>query len=130
MNEYKTIIKSVFKEIFENTFFNEAVIQKYFDPEYIQEVDGKKLDYTQFCKHVRLQKETISTMSIDFQTLVAEGNVLFSNHVVSGITKDGRSGKFRVIAEFHFKNQKIIYCNELTHMISGDEKDRDLGSRH
>ncbi|MEH6307265.1 nuclear transport factor 2 family protein [Olivibacter sp. CPCC 100613] len=130
MNEYKTTIKSMFKEIFENTAFNEAAIQKYFDQEYIQEVDGKKLNYAQFCKHVSLQKETIRTLSFDFQTIITEGNILFSNHVVCGTTKDGRSGKFRVIAEFHFKDQKIIYCNELTHMISGDEKDRDLGSRH
>lgn len=120
----------MFKEIFENPVFNEAAIQEYFSAEYIQEVDGKKLDYTQFCKHVSLQKETISTMTFDFQTMIVEDNILFSNHVVHGTTKDGRSGTIRVIAEFHFKGQKLIYCNELTHMINGDEKDRDLGSRH
>jgi hypothetical protein len=130
MYNHKKTIKDLFKSIFENQVYNEETINRYFAAEYIQHVDGTVLNFDQFRSHVRLQKETISTMSFEFKTLIREDDIVFSNHIVNGTTKDGRSGKIEVLAEFRFSDDKIIYCNELTHMISGDERDRDLGSRH
>ena len=130
MKNNKEALKQMFQEIFANPIFNKSAIEKYFAPEYRQEVDGKVLHYEQFCKHVLVQKETIASMEFDFQTLVSEGNILFSNHLVTASTKTGGYGKIRVIAEFHFKNGQITYCNELTHLVSGNPEDRDIGSRY
>ena len=33
-----------------------------------------------------------------------------------------------VIAEFRLRDGKIVSCDELTHLLSGGERDRDLGS--
>ena len=130
MEDNKTIIRNIFKEIFEAKVYDENAIQKYIDPAYKQEVDGKVLFFEEFCKHVQVQKESIASFRFDFQTMISEGDIVFSNHIVHGTTIEGRSGEIRVIAEFHLKKGKLIHCNELTHMISGDERDRDLGSRH
>lgn len=130
MEDNKTIIRNIFKEIFEAQVYNENAVQKYIDQTYKQEVDGKVLYFEEFCKHMQVQKKSIASFRFDFQTMISEGGIVFSNHIVHGITVEGRSGKIRVIAEFRLKNGKLIYCNELTHMISGDERDRDLGSRH
>ena len=34
----------------------------------------------------------------------------------------------KVIAEFRLRDNKVYYCDELTHMLEGDDKDKDLGS--
>lgn len=130
MKDNKAVLKQIFDEIFVNPVYNEEAIHKYFATGYRQEVDGKVLGFEQFCKHVAIQKETVKSMTIDFQTIISEGDIVFSNHLVNATTKSGSSGKIRVIAEFRFTNGQVIYCNELTHMISGNPEDRDIGSRH
>jgi len=130
MKTNKAIFKELFREIFANPLYNESAISQYFTPEYRQEVDGKILNYEQFCKHIIAQQEIVASMTFEFQTLVEEGNILFSNHIATIKMKNGESLEMRVIGEFHFVNGKINYCNELTHMITGDSSNKDLGSRH
>ncbi len=120
----------MFKDIFENPTFDEAAIDGYFSTEYIQQVDGKIINFEQFKQHVRVLKDSMKSVSAEFKTLVQEDNIVFSNHLISGLNKEDRSVEGQVIAEFTFKDGKIISCDELTRMTKGDEKDRDLGSRH
>ena len=91
---------------------------------------GKDLGFEQFLQHLRTQKAAIKTMLFHFKTVVEEGDVVFSNHIASGETNEGREGEVQVMAEFQIRDGKIVSCDELTHMISGDQRDRDLGSRH
>ncbi|WP_158800454.1 nuclear transport factor 2 family protein [Pedobacter sp. L105] len=130
MNNYKKTIRTMFKDIFENPTFDEAAIDGYFSTEYIQQVDGKIINFEQFKQHVRVLKDSMKSVSAEFKTLVQEDNIVFSNHLISGLNKEDRSVEGQVIAEFTFKDGKIISCDELTRMTKGDEKDRDLGSRH
>lgn len=108
---------------------DQNLLSEYFSPDYIQYVDGKKINYNDFIKHIQLLKNKISKMSISIKSIVAEDNIVFTNHEVFTIMSDGRTGKTKVIAEFRLNKGKIYYCDELTHMIEGDDKDRDLGSR-
>ncbi|PTS98553.1 nuclear transport factor 2 family protein [Pedobacter sp. HMWF019] len=130
MKNNKAIFKELFQDMFANQVYNESVISHYFTPEYRQEVDGKILIYEQFCKHIMVQKEVVASMTFEFQTLIEERNILFSNHIATIKMKNGENLEIRIIGEFHFINGKINYCNELTHMISGDSSNKDLGSRH
>jgi predicted SnoaL-like aldol condensation-catalyzing enzyme len=130
MTQNKMIIKEVFRSIFENTDYNEPAIRQYFATDYIQHVDGKILNFEEFCKHVQAQKEVLASLRVNFETMIEEGDIVFSNHIANATTKEGKSGSIRVIAEFDIKEGKIAYCNELTHMITGDDNYRDLGSRH
>ncbi|MDN5285323.1 MAG: hypothetical protein JWR38_1597 [Mucilaginibacter sp.] len=129
MEDHKKLIKEIFKNIFETPSFDEAIVRKYFSTDYIQHVDGKTLGFDHFIKHVEVVKDAMQSMSINFKTLVQENDTVFTNHIVTGTTKEGRTGDVQVIGEFRIRNGQVIYCDELTHQLSGDPKDRDLGSR-
>ncbi len=129
MKNYKQLVRDAFSSIFENPVYDPQAIDHYFSTTYVQHVDGKTLDFHAFRQHIKTLKDHMSSIVVDFQTLAQENDVVFSNHIVDGTTKEGRKGQVRVIAEFRFSDDKIVFCSELTHMIEGDEKDRDLGSR-
>lgn len=130
MKAYKTVIRQIFRDIIEAPVYNEKAIYSYFDAGYIQEVDHKKLDFDQFCQHIKAQKKRVQSIRVDFRTLISENDIVFSNHWVDVITTDGRSSQFHVLAEFHFKDGKVIYCDELTRLVKGAEQNSDLGSAH
>ncbi|WP_316828687.1 nuclear transport factor 2 family protein [Pedobacter miscanthi] len=129
MNSYKELIRNAFKAVVETPSYDLNIIEKYFSLEYRQYVDGEELDFDGFCKHMKAQKLAIKSSLIDFQTMVQEGDIVFTNHSVEIQTNEDRHALIHVIAEFRIKNDKIIYCNELTRLVSGDERERDLGSR-
>ena len=130
MKDYKTRLKKAFAAVFEAPDFNIEVIKKYFHLNYVQYVDGKTLNFEQFIKHIEMLKAFIADIKIKFVHLVAEGNVVCSVHYAEGIKKNGGRIKAKVIALFKFEDKKIIFCEELTSLIEGDESDRNLGSRH
>jgi hypothetical protein len=130
MKDYKNLIREIFQNIFENPSYNEETIARYFSTDYVQQVDGKTLHFGEFNKHIQVVKETIISMSVTFDTIAQDNDIVFTNHRVKAITKEGRAGEVQVIAEFHIQDGQINYCNELTRQISGDPRDGDLGSRY
>lgn len=130
MDNLKTLLKVIFQAIFESNSFQLEPITTYFDPSYIQEVNGNILNYAQFIDHIRTLKQKVFDIQIDFKHLITEGSQVTSVHFVSGTKSNGTRIKVQVNAYFKFKNNKISYCNELTHMIKGDADDKDLGSRY
>ncbi|MDR0815336.1 MAG: hypothetical protein LBN37_06255 [Bacteroidales bacterium] len=126
----KKFIRELFKNVFESPEFNEDFIRRNVDTAYIQHVDGKTLGYNEFAQHIKLLKTKVSICSVEFLTLVEDGEILFSNHIISITLKDGAQGKSHVIAEFRIKDGKLYYCDELTSLIEGREQDKDLGSAH
>jgi hypothetical protein len=130
MKDYKAFIKEAFAEVLANPEFNEETIARYFGPSYQQHVDGKILNYDQFVSHMKLMKQKTTALLFDFRTVVQEGNIVFTNHIVSGTKSDGTTAEAHLIAEFHIENDQIVYCSELSRLISGTEEDRDLGSAH
>jgi len=129
MKDYKSRLKEVFSEVLESSVYNEILVRKYFSQDYIQHVDGKTLHFDSFLQHMKALKQDGSELLIDIKTLVQEGNTVFSNHLVNVTTIENRKTQIQVIGEFRFQGDQICYCDELTHLISGDSKDKDLGSR-
>lgn len=130
MNNLKSQLRATFQAVFESNDFNPQVISQYFDQAYIQVVDGKELNYDQFIDHIRTLKKNLFNVRIDFKHLIEEQDQVASVHFASGTKSNGAHVKAQVIAYFQFKGNKIIYCNELTRMIIGEQGDEDLGSRH
>ena len=122
-------VRSMFNEVFASPAYDEAVIHRYFDPDYTQMVDGKLFDFEHFTTHLRAVKQQMKSMSFEFKTLVGFGDVVLSNHVVSGETIENRTGQVKVVAEFRIQNGKIQSCDELTRQLAGDPADGDIGSR-
>lgn len=125
----KDIIIQAFKEILEDGKIDNETIKKYFHKDYIQEVNGIKIDYDEFKLHLFKQRQSIENISIKFNTILSYDNIIFSNHNVHCTKKDGSFCSFKVIAEFRIKDEKIFFCDELTHLIEGKQSDTDMGQR-
>lgn len=125
----KEIIRSAFRDIFGSDKVDEAKVALYFSPEYIQHVDGKTINYAQFIKHLHEQRKTLASIKVTFLTIASEGDIVFSNHLITATKHDGAELQGKVIAQFTVKDGKIVGCDELTLMLTGSKKDKDLGSR-
>lgn len=125
----KEIIKQVFREVFETRNFNESKIVELFHENYTQHVDGKKLSLQDFIAHIKKLKEELSSVKIIFDHIVCEDDSVCTVHRALGVKKSGVEVHAKVIAYFKLKDGKVLLCDELTHMVKGEEEDRDLGSR-
>jgi len=126
---YKEIVKKGFDLLSQKGGINDEEIAAYFHRDYRQYVDGKELDYAGFVAHMKAQQNVVAKMNIYFKNIIQEDNIVFTNHVVDIWKKDGGKIKIHVIAQFTMKDGKVIGCDELTHLISGNEEDKDIGSR-
>ncbi|ACU60851.1 nuclear transport factor 2 family protein [Chitinophaga pinensis] len=130
MNNYKALVKEAFSKVLIDPVFNEEMIARYFGLSYRQFVDGKELNYAQFVAHMAMVKQRTTRLEFLYNTVIEEGNIVFTNHVVTATKPDGTVARTHLIAEFHIADGKIVYCNELSRLLSGEEGDRDLGSAH
>ncbi|UMR32377.1 nuclear transport factor 2 family protein [Massilia sp. MB5] len=103
--------------------------EKYFDPDYVQVVDGKTLDYAEATHHFGIVRDKMTSLRITINDFVADGDTIAESHIVDGETKDGEIVQFEVIAITRLKDGRIWRLNELTRQIKGGEHSRDLGSR-
>lgn len=127
--ETKQLIRDAFVNVLENPDATDATYADYFSKDYIQHVDGKTLNYDGFVAHMQTLKSVVETMKVTFEQLIVDGDKVCSVHVVDAIKKDGNEVQIKVIAYMQIKDKKIVFCDELTHMLKGEKSDRDLGSR-
>lgn len=127
-NLSKSFIERVFKEVIEDLNANEKIISQYFSPHYMQHVDGHHLNYEDFVQHMLVQKSLLDSIKVCIERCVIEGSAICTVHRVDAIKKNGEKIAIKVIAYFEVKNKKIILCDELTHLLEGDEKNQNIGS--
>ena len=125
----KALLREAFQEVMVNPDADETIIAKYMSKDYRQNVDGLSFDYEGFVQHMVTQKQVIKEASVEFEHMVAEGDKVCTVHHIHAVKDDGNEIKGKVVALFQFKDNKIILCDELTHLVEGSEEDRDLGSR-
>jgi len=130
MKDKKNLLKKIFSDIFEADTFDEKIIRKYFHPKYQQHVNGKILNFDQFVDHMKAIKDTLGSVKIYFERLIEEDDWVCSVHYAEGKKKDGNIVKAKVIAFFKFEQDKIILCDEMTHLLAGNTEDEDIGSRY
>lgn len=128
--EIKNFLKEAFANVIEDMNATEETYANYFSKDYVQYVDGKKLTYSDFVAHMKAQKSVLKSAKITFRHMLVEGDKIATVHEVDAIKKDDSIIEAQVNALFQIKNGKIILCDELTHLIKGNESDKDLGSRH
>jgi limonene-1,2-epoxide hydrolase len=127
-NLNKNFIEKVFKEVIEDLNANEEIISQYFSPHYIQHVDGHHLNYQDFVQHMVVQKSLLDSIKVCIEHCVIEGNAICTVHRVDAIKKNGEKIAIKVISYFEVENKKIILCDELTHLLEGDEMNQNIGS--
>lgn len=125
-------LKETVKELFNVLLINEHLevknITKYVSEKYIQVVNGTSLNFEQFKQHIIALREKYDLCEIDFETLIEEGNKVFSKHQVMLKLKNEEIARTKVFADFTFLNGKLIYCDETTLLIKGDKEHQNLGS--
>jgi ketosteroid isomerase-like protein len=127
-NLSRNFIEKVFKEVIENIDADEKTISQYFSPDYIQHVDGYKLNYENFVQHMMVQKSLLTYAKITIEHCVIEGNAICTVHKVDAIKKNGNKIAIKVIAYFEIEAGKIILCDELTFLLNGEDEDQNIGS--
>ena len=127
-DDARTFLQGVFDRFFDPAASAEAV-GEFFSPDYVQEVDGKRLDYSAFLDHVRLLKRTLDRATVTFENVVVDGSTIADIHVVDARKKNGERLRVKVLAFYTIEDGKIRRLEELTHQLEGRAEDRDLGSR-
>jgi hypothetical protein len=102
---------------------------KYMSTDYVEHIDGKVFNFKQWLHHMNGLKGLMKSYTLTFDEIVAEKNQLAASYVVHATKKDGSKLDIRIIAIFKIKNGKMIYCDELTHVINGAPSDKNIGSR-
>ena len=102
---------------------------RYFAPDYVQEVDGVRLDFDGFIDHARVLKTSLRWGRATIENLIVSGDTIADIHVVDGEKTNGDKIRVKVIAFFTLRDGKIVRVDELTHLLEGNHADRDMGSR-
>lgn len=103
---------------------------KYMSNEYIEHIDGQTFNYHQWLHHMLDLKSMMKSYSLSFDEIVTEGNQIATSYVVHAIKKDGTKLDIRIIAIFKIQNGKMIYCDELTHLLNGPASEKNLSDQH
>ncbi|MBB1149344.1 hypothetical protein H4K35_04210 [Myroides sp. NP-2] len=122
-------VQEMLHNIIEGKTYDEALIQAYFSPDYVQVVDGKQLDFKAFKQHIKKLKELIERVAVEVCSTAVRDQVVFTKHQVESVLRDGTYHKHLVMAEFTFQDGKIIRCEELTFLLEGSASGKDLGSK-
>lgn len=104
-------------------------IARCFSPEYQQQVDGNLLNYEQFVAHMATLKTLTRAMTIDIKTIANSGDDVLTHHYARITKQDGQTSLIEVFAHFQLREGKIVRCDELTRLLTGDPADADLGQR-
>lgn len=126
----KSLLKSLFENIYNPDIDPEKFIQKFVRLDYKQVVDGHKIDYDGFIEHIKKQREVVESVRFEFIYLVEEGDMVASLHrVYANMKLDNRKLIAEVHAFFKFDKDMLVSCDERTRTIQGKPEDEDLGRR-
>ncbi|AJI56897.1 nuclear transport factor 2 family protein [Francisella philomiragia] len=126
----KSLLKSLFENIYNPDIDPEKFIQKFVRLDYKQVVDGHKIDYDGFIEHIKKQREVVESVRFEFIHLVEEGDMVASLHrVYANMKLDNRKLIAEVHAFFKFDEDMLFSCDERTRIIQGKPEDEDLGRR-
>lgn len=95
---------------------------KYMSTDYIEHIDGKVFNFQQWLHHMKSLKSLMKSYELTFDEIVTEGNKIATSYVVHATKKDDSKIDIRILAIFKLKNKKMVYCDELTHIIKGKVK--------
>lgn len=101
---------------------------KYVSPNFVNRVDGNVFNFNQWVTHQKHIKAITQSMKPRFDWIVAEGNNVAVIFYIDLVKKDGRLLTVKDMAFFKIQNHKVIYVEELTRLVKGALKDKNIGS--
>lgn len=101
---------------------------KYVSKDFVNPIDGNVFNYKQWVTHQKHIKSLVKSMKPIFDEMVAEGDNVAAIYHIDIVKNDGSKLVVKDMALFKIKNNKIVYCEELTRLIKGNVKDKHIGS--
>lgn len=101
---------------------------KYVSKDFVNPIDGNVFNYEQWVTHQKHIKAITKSMTPKFDLMVAEGDNVATIYHINIIKNDGSRLVVKDMAFFKIKNNKVVYCEELTRLIKGEQKDQNIGS--
>ncbi len=101
---------------------------KYVSKNFSNPIDGNTFNYDQWVTHQKHIKTMVKSMTPNFDLMVAEGNNVAAIYHIDITKNDGSKLVVKDMAFFKIEHDKIVYCEELTRLIKGDESDKNIGS--
>lgn len=123
------LVKNALNAVLGENIGSLTTVQQYFSEQYVQVVDGIKIDFNEFVKHLQALKNATRSITITIKSIAEGDGCVHTQHLAKAIKIDGSTSEFEVFACFHLEGGKIIRCEEITRMIKGNDVDADLGSR-
>src|SRR5262245_41298082 len=94
--EARRFLQSVFDRLFDPAASAEDV-GAFFSPDYVQDVDGRRLERGEFLNHVRVLKSTLDSATVTFKEIAADGATIADIHVVEARKKNGDRVRVKVM---------------------------------
>lgn len=101
---------------------------KYVASNFINPIDGNVFNYSEWVQHQKDIKSQIKSMTPTFDSMIAEGNQVAAIFHIKLIKNDGSELEVKDMAFFKIENRKIVYVEELTRLVKGDVRDKNIGS--
>lgn len=100
----------------------------FFTEDYKQLVDGKELGLDDFIVHIKALRQKLKALDIDIQHIVTSPDAAATVHIAHVTRDSGEKSHIKVVAFYSFRDGKIAFVDELTHLLEGAESDKKLGS--
>lgn len=132
--EWKKMDSEQLRGALENFYNNissndDEIVGKWFSPNYVQIADGKTLSFSDFTRHLKILKRDTQSLRFKVLDVAYTGNTLADRHIVYVTKKNGQKSEFEFLAFLRIENGKLVRINETSRLLSGQESDKDLGSR-
>lgn len=101
---------------------------KYVSKDFVNYVDKNTFNYQQWVQHQKNIKKIVKSMHPTFIRMVAEGNNVAAVYMIHLVKNDGSTLDVKDMGVFVIKNNKVVLVDELTHLMQGNEADKDIGS--
>ncbi|MCP1215950.1 nuclear transport factor 2 family protein [Acetobacter orientalis] len=126
LHHNKRILREMFAAFTDFTVPLDRVLA-FMTPDYRQCVDGQDMTLTDFQTHTQALRNALCRLSIDIQHCVCEGDKAATVHVAHAIRHSGTESLIKVVAFYRFRAGRICLVDELTHVLQGHGKDKNLG---
>lgn len=101
---------------------------KYVSKDFINPIDGNTFNYEQWVAHQKHIKGLVKSMKPTFDLMVSEGNHVAAIYKIDIVKNDNSRLTVKDMAFFTIKDKKVVYCEELTRLVSGNTQDKNIGS--
>lgn len=107
-------LKRALRSLFEEYRGTNSDFMRHFSLNFVQWANGRTSNLTDLISHFDKMEETRPNRTIRFIDVVAAGDVVFDQHVVTATVPEGDDLVVDVFAKWTFKDGQIMRCDELT----------------